>query len=219
MSIESLIKERNIKSLIHFTRIENLENILNKGIVSRNSIGEDGFKNVWDDFFEVENNKQKYLYNDDLRLDNKKDYSCFSISFPNNEMLYRLRKNNENSHWAILILSSNILLNYDCLFYPCNAASNSVRHEDIESFKGEVALENMFYSEGRDSYLTNKYPTDVQAEVLIKGIISPEYIVFVFLDNESLVNQYKEKYPNYKFLYCKKDTKVFNTRKAFIHGY
>ena len=61
MSIESLIKERDIKSLIHFTRIENLENILNKGIVSRNSIGEDGFKNVWDDFFEVENNKQKYL--------------------------------------------------------------------------------------------------------------------------------------------------------------
>ena len=175
MEISDVISQRNLKSLVHFTRLDNLDNILKNGIIPRASL-----------------DNKSYVYNDDYRYDNKLDYSCFSISFPNNEMLYRLRKNNENSHWAILILSSNILLNYDCLFYPCNAASNSVRHEDIESFKGEVALENMFYSGGRDSYLTNEYPTDVQAEVLIKGIISPEYIVFVFLDNESLVNQYKE---------------------------
>lgn len=34
----------------------------------------------------------------------------------------------------------------------------------------------MFYSENRDLYLKDRHPTDVQAEVLVKGNILPKYI-------------------------------------------
>jgi hypothetical protein len=202
MEISEVIKRREIKSLIHFTRLENLDNILKNGIVPRANLVD-----------------ENYVYNDDYRYDKKLDYSCFTLSFPNNKMFYKLRKENENNHWAILVFSPDVLLNYDCLFYPCNAADGNVSAQEIELFQGADALENMFYSENRDLYLKDRHPTDVQAEVLVKGNILPKYIRMIVLDCELLIQTYEKKYPNYTFRYCKKNTKLFNTRKAFLYGH
>lgn len=214
MTIQDIIKTRNIQNVVHFTRIENLENILINGVIPRERLGEDAFQNDFDVL-----NKGKYIYNDNIRLDGKRDYSCFSISFPNDKMFYKLRKNNPNSNWAVLYFSTEILVNFDCLFYPCNAADSRVKDEDIQLFKDSIAFEKMFDSENREPYLKDKYPTDVQAEVLVKDTISPDYIKGIILHNEGLYNEYVNKFPNFKFKYYKDGSKVFATRRAYCSGH
>lgn len=105
------------------------------------------------------------------------------------------------------------------MFYPCNAADGSVSNEDIKLFQGADALENMFSPEGREAFLRDRDPTNVQAEVMIEGNISPSYISFVFINDEQSTNEYKINFPNFKFVYAPNNTRVFNTRKAFIYGY
>lgn len=90
MTIQDVINRRNIKFLVHFTRLENLDNILTNGIIPRNDMT-DQFIKPFDFLLNDKESNGKYIYNDDYRYDGKCDYSCFSISFPNNLMFYRLR--------------------------------------------------------------------------------------------------------------------------------
>lgn len=119
----------------------------------------------------------------------------------------------------MIVFSSDILLKYDCLFYPCNAADSRVSQKDISEFRGAEALERLFYTEGREIYLKDYHPTDVQAEVMIRGNISPSYISFICINDEQLTNEYKINFPRFKFIYVPDSTRVFNTRKAFIFGH
>lgn len=218
MTIQDVINRRNIKYLVHFTRLENLDNILTKGIIPRNDM-KDEFINPLDFLFDDKKSNGKYIYNDDYRYDGKCDYSCFSIEFPNYKMFYALRQSNKNKKWAVIGFSSDILTKYDCLFYPCNSADGSVRNENIELFQGANALENMFYAENRENFLDDCHPTDVQAEVMIKGIISPSDIQFVVINDEQVVNHYQEIFPNIEFIYNADNTRAFTSRKAFIYGH
>lgn len=218
MDIQDVIKKRNIKFLVHFTRLENLDNILKNGIIPRNDM-KDEFVNRFDFLLNAKESKVKYIYNDNYRLDGKCNYSCFSIEFPNYKMFYSLRQVNKNAKWAVIGFPSDILLKYDCLFYPCNAADGRVRNEEIELFQGGDALENMFYLDGREDFLHDCHPTDVQAEVMIKGIISPSDIQFVVINDEPTVNNYRKNFPNIKFIYNLDNTKAFASRKAFIFGH
>ncbi|MCW1274095.1 DUF4433 domain-containing protein, partial [Acinetobacter baumannii] len=61
-SIQEVINKREIKSIFHFTRVENLNNILTNGIIPRNNLS----------------NKTS-IFNDTVRADGKLDYSSFSI--------------------------------------------------------------------------------------------------------------------------------------------
>ncbi|RRN05528.1 DUF4433 domain-containing protein [Bibersteinia trehalosi] len=207
MTIQDVIKKRNIEFLVHFTRLENLDNILTNGIIPRNDLLNDKESNG------------KYICNDNYRYDGKCDYSCFSISFPNDKMFYTLRQNNKNTKWAVIGFSSEILMKYECLFYPCNAADGRVRDERVELFQGANALENMFYLEGREPFLDNCHPTDVQAEVMIRGVVLPSDIQFVVINDESMVNHYQKIFPNIEFIHNEDNTIAFNSRKAFIYGH
>jgi len=122
MTIEDIIIKRNIKHLIHFTRIENLENILVNGLIPRNAMKDEfvDLLSFWMDENEEENGG-KYFYNDLNRLDNKLDYSCLSVGFPNDKMFYKLKLECPHAEWVIISISPQILVNHECLFYPCNA--------------------------------------------------------------------------------------------------
>ena len=217
MTIQDVINKRNIKYLVHFTRLENLDNILKNGIIPRNDM-KDEFINPFDFFLDEDKKSNgKYIYNDGYRYDGKLDYSCFSIHFPNDKMFFSLRERNKGSKWAVLIFSSEILLKYDCLFYPCNAADNRVSQTNISEFQGAEALERLFYQEDRETYLKDYHPTNVQAEVMIKGNISPSYISYI--NNKQSTDEYKINFPKFKFVYAPNNTRLFNTRKAFIYGY
>ena len=158
----TILRKKSISRLVHFTPINNLESILENGMLSRNSLDEQGLK---------------YHYSDDIRLDGKLDYICNSISFPNYKMFFSKRKQNQNIQWAVLSIDSEILIDkFDTEFYRKNAASSDSLKYKYDPCSND-ALEFMFMDyENRDPYIPENYTTDPQAEVLVKDIIHPSYI-------------------------------------------
>lgn len=211
MTIQDVINRRNIKYLVHFTRLENLDNILTKGIIPRNDM-KDEFINPLDFLFDDKKSNGKYIYNDDYRYDGKCDYSCLSVGFPNDLMFYKLRANNPNSEWAIIVISIEVLISHNCLFYPCNSASSDVSHQDISNFQGAKALDEMFQNE-------LDYPKNVQAEVMVKGIIEPKHIKGCVFSEQKYVDEYSKKFPNLKFILHPNGQGFFGKREWTDIGY
>lgn len=204
--IKEIVENREIRNVIHFTQTKNLDDILKNGIISRKKLQE---------------NNKNFVFNDDLRLDKKSDYSCFSVEFPNIEMLRSLKYRTDNTSWAILVFDSRILYDYDCLFYYTNSASNEVRLKDTTEFEGASALEKLFTwrHEERHYYLYDNDPTDVQSEVMIKDDVSIDYLRFCTINDEADCLRFQIAYPNIDFQHSHDRTGLFNTRKAYSHGY
>ncbi|MEX5443989.1 DarT ssDNA thymidine ADP-ribosyltransferase family protein [Acinetobacter schindleri] len=202
--IQKIIDKREIKSVFHFSRVENLSSILLNGVVPRsNLVGSTS------------------IFNDTVRADGKLDHSSFSISFPNHLMFYRLRCATPDSKWALLVFKPEILTAYDCLFYPVNAASANVSRLPPSSFRGGNALERMFTyaAETRENILRPCDPTDVQAEVMIPSTVTIDYLKGCILSDKNLISFFSKKFPHIKFAYCAEGSQVFHTRKAFLWGF
>ena len=176
--IRAIIDARGIKQLYHFTQLSNLQSILKNGLLTRAQIEEQGLN---------------CIINDELRLDKNLSATCCSIEFPNYKMFsdLRTRKVNQDVVWVLIELSPDILLEKDCAFYPMNAAKNEVKDKDVNNFKGAVAFQTMFAEvEGKPSRaetkLSDEYPTNPQAEVLVFDQIEKKYIVNIFMDNKKI---------------------------------
>ena len=175
-SIKRIVRERQIRYLVHFTPVDNIQSILENGVVSRASLDQ---------------NHTFYTYNDGQRLDNKKNASCLSISLPNYRYFFSLRKQRyQDRTWCVVLLKPSILWEMDCAFFQTNAANNIVRHRPVQEFKGPQALNKMFDSSlfNRKSLEQNhRLPvyctTDPQAEVLVFDRISPDYIEGLAFEN------------------------------------
>lgn len=206
-AIQAIVTSRDIPHLVHFTHVNNLSSILQYGFYpqSRKNDLAHGIAQI----------------NDQLRLDNKLEYSCFSITFPNSKMFYRVR-NKIGGDWAVLLINKKILWEKECLFYPTNAANNSVRFNNVNDHKGHKALNDIFTSSDespRDVFLSACDPTDEQAEVMISGIIEPSYIDAIIFDNQLVANHYYGLIKNKEVFYCRPATKIYTTRKAFRYGH
>lgn len=201
--IRNFILERNIQNVYHFTREDNLESILNMGIVPRT---------------ELENKNIHYIYNDGYRLDGFTNANCCSISFPNYKMFFKYRNENPDVNWAVIELSSDILYNKNCYFCKGNAASSLVRETPIQLKQGIIGLRNMF-SEREGQFtreqmgLPNHYSTDPQAEVLIFDTIEVDYFKRIIFDNETTANKFRNKYKT-KFQFVV-DTNFFYARNDY----
>ena len=115
--IQHFCMEHKITTLVHFTRIENLNSILQDGLLGRSILHERG---------------QQFLLNDDYRADRCPEANCLSISFPNYQLFFRFRRERKkseevnDSQWVVLQLDAKILSELDCAFCQRNAASNPV---------------------------------------------------------------------------------------------
>ena len=171
-----LSNERDVESLVHFTPIENLKSILENGLIPHKMLPAGA--NVIDS----------------ERLDRMTDCNCLSVTFPNNFMLYS--KSNLHS-FVILRISPEIIRDKgfnDVYFMPSNAA----RHEFLgkhADFRGLTAAKKMFYNRavernGGVVYFRNvlgipeNYSTDPQAEILVRGVIPPEYITGIVFKSD-----------------------------------
>lgn len=169
--IRKLIEDREITSLLHFTRLDNLLQIVKAGIVPR--------------AFLTDN----FVSNDSARLDGEPEASCLSVSYPNYRMLFKHRSHNAVGSWALIFLDTAILMAKPCLFFPENAASHKQSDEkkrSIEEFMGHRGLCNMFRESqnGRarkDLGLPDKFTTHPEAEVLVYGVIEPKLILGIHL--------------------------------------
>lgn len=189
MTLQQIVQQRNITRLFHFTHSDNLSSIITHGLIARDALNNEGIE---------------YNYNDDVRLDGHLNANCLSISYPNAKMFFKYR-NERQGNWVLLEIKPTVLWEKDCSFYPTNAASNSVRFNDILSMKSVDAFNSMFskqvFAEERPNYLTSEYTTDVQAEILVCSKIEPSYFLNVYHPNKSSADHFYALHPTINHRY------------------
>ena len=178
--IISYLKEREVEHLVHFTPVSNLEGIRRRGIVPRIELEE------WGDV--------EFKALDRMRLDGSKHMSCFSLSFPNHQMMYRYRKQlrEDGDDIAVLFIRIECLARLSVeqvLFYPSNAASHECREMDECDLMGVEAVCRMFDERGetrrgheffrKEQGIPTYLTTDPQAEVQIAATIPWSDVCFV----------------------------------------
>ena len=202
--VKKLVKARGIKHLLHFTRLDNLDSILQYGLISRQRIAELGLSSD---------------FNDDYRMDGQEDSISCSVEFPNYKMFYKLRMANPTVDWVVIALKSSVMWRKDCAFCATNAASNDVTGIPIENRMGESAFESMFDEvdgkpERSKMQLSDRAPSDPQAEVLVFGGIETEYIAAVVPEKEAIKDRLSKRHPDIGFqLY----SYFFNARIDYQH--
>lgn len=177
--IKEIIDRRNITSIIHFTRVENLPSIIEYGIMPSAELKQ---KNI------------EFISNDSNRFDNRTEFSSFSISYPNYKMFYSVSNSNKEQ-WCILEISPEILLsdNNIVMFFDRNAACSESKSENISKCVTAQSFESMFaeyYIYKGQTYIRSNlglqsyHTTNPQAEVMISGIIDCQYINKCYFYNE-----------------------------------
>ncbi len=187
------LEERGVNYLVHFTPLSNLEQIKSKGIVPRREL-------------EASDDTQ-FMALDELRLDRRKDMSCFSFSFPNFKMMYRYREKliKNGSDIALLFIpisQLSYLSEEQMFFYPTNAASSLSRRMRVEDLRGLPAVQAMFAEEAQTksgqvfSRSAVKLPscltTNPQAEVQIAATIPWTAVSFIAVKGYERRTQLRE---------------------------
>lgn len=200
-TIQEFVGERGIKLLMHFTRAKNLDSILARGLVPRNTLALEGFDG----------------FNDQYRIDGT-DAVCLSIDFPNYKMFYGIQRDHPGETWVILCIHPQALWDLDCAFCTANAASNGVTAIPLDQRKTLASMQAMYADwPGKvrsELNLPNNYPTNPQAEVLALQGVPRRYIVGVLTLNESIRQELMAKYPGVEM---RASAGHFRYRRDFAH--
>jgi hypothetical protein len=181
-AIRKICEERNITELVHFTHIDNLISILDKGLMTVEELEESGVN---------------YKKSDHQRLDGQKDAVSLSISFPNYKMFHS-KSGSQKEKWVVLSLLPKILWEFDCVFCTHNASSHKIsRYINLHKLfsKGADALERLFENyddKERSPEIPSCYPTNPQAEVLVFGTIPSSYIQKIYFYNGDVAKRWAE---------------------------
>lgn len=168
-AIQALSGELKIPYLLHFTRAANVPSIMAHGLYPIGRAHEIGAIPA---------------INDQLRLDRHQNGTSVSIAFPNSQMLYKYRMDEQNKavDWAILVLHPAMLWTKDCAFCRHNAADARISNQPLPVLKTPQAFSGMFeeitgHMTREEQKLKAFDPTDVQAEVLVLDVLEPKYII------------------------------------------
>lgn len=179
------ISDRGIEYLIHFTPTINLLSIFEQGkLLSRALLEKNDIDDTLLDFIE---------FLDSIRFDDK-NYINLSLSSPNYFLFNRfLERTKDKSYinWCVLQINPKYIYKTDTLFSVTNAASSISKNTygisgDIQKFR--MLFENVIKSKFghlQRGNLKLKYPTDVQAEVLVKNEILLSDILQVCFKDEA----------------------------------
>ena len=183
------ISDRDIDFLIHFTPTINLLSIFEQGELLSRALLEKFDIDQTDIFDYIE-------FTDDIRFDDK-SFINLSIQHPNSFLFNRFRektKNDSHINWCVLKIDKKNIYQIDTLFSITNAANSHNKRNigltgDINKFRLMFAnsLQVVTSSNSRTLSRNNlkaKYPTDEQAEVLVKNKISITDILQVCFKNE-----------------------------------
>ena len=107
-TIQEFVDARGIKSLFHFTRVDNLRPILESGLLTREACDLAGIKPV---------------INDHYRYDGTGAISA-TISYPNYRMFYSLRCGSD-AEWVVLKLKRSLLWRTRCAFRSGSGCLNN----------------------------------------------------------------------------------------------
>lgn len=158
-----ILRERHISKIVHFTKVDNLENIFEYGLCSIELLNSLGIN---------------YSPSDLYRLDGKLDKISTSISFPNYKMFYKKRMEDTSVDWAVITIKPKLIVDkLDSEFYIDNAARGMYPHSLMPTANRD--LERMFHASNRASHIPSYYTTNPQAEILINNNISTGYFMNV----------------------------------------
>ena len=175
LEFQEIIQQKGILKLVHVTRKDNLKSILKHGILPRE---------------ELSNNKIKFIYNDQQRLDNWLNAVCVSVTKLNPHLIdkfshvYKLKKKD----WFQIHIKPSILTQISAIFCETNAASsiynkfrNSSKNKSLKTPEAFLRMFNKSTLNSRGIFLRknkkSNETTDNQAEVCILGKISTDYFL------------------------------------------
>lgn len=186
------ISDRGIEHLIHFTPTINLLSIFEQGKLLSRALLEKFDIDQTDIFDYIE-------FTDDIRFDDK-SFINLSVQHPNSFLFNRFRektKNDVHINWCVLKIDKKYIYQTDTLFSVTNAANSHNKRNvrvtgDISKFQMMFAnsLQIVTSYNSRTIYrngLKTKYPTDEQAEVLVKNeILISDILQVCFKDEKDL---------------------------------
>lgn len=213
--MKTVVKEREIDIVWHFTKLENLHGILKYGLVPR-----ERFENLLISNPEVTDIISRLVkFNDEFRFDGCKNANCCSIGHPNYKMFYSLRRSDLNQEWVVIAINPKILWERDCAFCVENAASSNVTNLSIAQRKGRAAFNKMFHDiQGKPTReelgISSDFPTNPQAEILVFDTIKPGDILGIVFQTEIKKEEYLKQYPNFDII-C--HSLPFKPRKDYRH--
>lgn len=182
-TIQEFTAARNITSLVHFTKLKNLDSILQYGLLTPQLC----------EFLDIASE-----VNDRARYDGQ-DAVCLSIEFPNYQLYWSFHNRDTSVQWAIVELHSDVLWLKNCCFCTTNAADSAMSAQSFESRQGLPALEALYQDyEGKnraDLKIPDNYTTNPQAEVLCIDAIDVDFIKAVHLDDYFAYKHYSAAYP------------------------
>ena len=170
-----------------------MSNILKNGIFSSRSIPRD-------------------QWNDSDRVDGYIDYVCTSVELPNSYCLKNMvRKTQTNIEEWIIFKINPYIIDDTSLFCPLNAAKECGKYVS----EGVEAYESIFLNEGRtrNPKWISSVPSNLQAEVLIKGIIPINQIKGVIF-HENFVDDDIFKLVNQANIEIRQSTDLFDSEKT-----
>jgi len=156
--ISNFLEEREIKSLFHFTHIDNISTILRHGL-----LGPKTLKDL----------QIPFINTDQFRIDSIENGLSMSVSEPNRFMLSKKIRNSELGAGLVLLeLDPVYLSSLSFLAFPTNAASRKIREYrrlTTRKFNESLDLELLFNNLGiRNKFnLAKNIPTDPQSEIMI----------------------------------------------------
>jgi ssDNA thymidine ADP-ribosyltransferase, DarT len=189
LGLRQEVNRRRIEYLIHFTPTINLLSIFEQGKLLSRAFLEQLDIDQTDIFDYIE-------FTDDVRFDDK-SFINLSIQHPNSFLFNRFRQKTSNEthiNWCVLKINKKYIYYHDTMFSVTNAA-NSHNKRNIGVTGGINKFKQMFAETLQivTSYnsriisrngLKSKYPTDEQAEVLVKNEISIDDILQVCFKDE-----------------------------------
>lgn len=218
--IETEVVRRQITRLIHFTPSMNLISIFEQGaILSRHRLRQLSIEYPdlhLDDYLVI---------NDKLRLDGLEDFINLSIQHSNHYLMNKFKESCRSwcDSWCVIAISPKYLYLKDTRFSIGNAASTASQRYGIDpSYEKFTAMFNeKVLGSGQRVFtrndMKNNYPTDVQAEVLVRGSLEIENIIEVFFETDeerqrsrgAIKMLYSGEIPNFSV-----DTSMFQQRGA-----
>ena len=191
--LREVLNRQCVDHFIHCTLIENLSSILENGILPRKNL-------------ESSHDVHGYI-TDSHRLDENTEATSFSVQNPNFEHLQRIYDRGESGEAAILVVANNLILNYPCSFYPRNAAKKEFKYKSFSHWQWSDRFEELFSDDEDGRRVTqdgapfpSSWTTHADAEVMVFGEISPEYIEQVAIKNDRERAKFEKKFPKIEFI-------------------
>lgn len=176
--IAQFLKDKNITTLLHFSDRQNLFNILNYGLLSREIL---------------DNLQWTYSLNDEKRLDGRLDCISLSMSRINKELLDSFIAKGKIKECVIIGIDATMLYREDNERIYCQTNAATKRANKGSEFKDLVAMfdDEVSYRRSYDEKhlkrseqnLNDNKPTAPQAEILWKDWVNPNYIQGIYFYN------------------------------------